>query len=196
MIHSVKTAWACALRRTRNFFTLGWKIFKSVRTAFWKTFDKALHRGAWGQWMWLGGFLVFFGAALYGISHAYVGIGVWRVVELLLDPGSFVGAFKENGTAFQLITTLIGAVFFTGLLISTVGNTLERRIDRFRNGNVAYEVDDHILIIGAGSMLTNLIKTLLEEKENLKRDIVILTSKDAEEVRAESTSKCNITKYF
>lgn len=163
-----------------------WKISKSARTGLWKKFDKSIYRGAWAQYIWLCGLLFFVWFVLQYISSRYYpNICNWRVVELLLDPGSFVDAYKKEGTTpFQLITTLIGAVFFTGLLISTVGNTLERRIDRFRNGNVAYEVDDHILIIGAGSMLTNLIKTLLEEKENLKRDIVILTSKDAEEVRA------------
>lgn len=163
-----------------------WKILKSARTGLWKKFDKSIYRGAWAQYIWLCGLLLFVWFVLQYISSRYYpNICNWRVVELLLDPGSFVDAYKKEGTTpFQLITTLIGAVFFTGLLISTVGNTLERRIDRFRNGNVAYEVDDHILIIGAGSMLTNLIKTLLEEKENLKRDIVILTSKDAEEVRA------------
>ena len=163
------------------------KKIKVIWTFLRKHFDKALYRGGWMQFILLATFVFFLCAVGVGVSACF-NVDGWRVIELLLDPGSFCDSDEEAcGKAniyFQLIVTLLGAVFFTSFLIGSVGNFLERRIDRYRNGGVAYEVDDHILIIGAGSMLVNLIKSLLEEEANTKRDIVILTSKDAEEVRA------------
>lgn len=149
-----------------------------------KHFDRALYKGGAKQFCWLFGIL----AIATGIGLAFspfFHVERWRVIELLLDPGSFSGSTENCGNVwFQFLVTLAGAVTFTCLLINAIGNFMERRIDRIRHGNIAYEVDDHILIIGAGSMLVNLIKALLEKEENTKRDIVILTSKDAEEVRA------------
>lgn len=149
-----------------------------------KHFDRALYKGGAKQFYWLFGILAIatgIGLAFSPLFH----VERWRVIELLLDPGSFSGSTENCGNVwFQFIVTLAGAITFTCLLINAIGNFMERRIDRIRHGNIAYEVDDHILIIGAGSMLVNLIKTLLEKEENNKRDIVILTSKDAEEVRA------------
>lgn len=162
------------------------KVFKIVWTLFWKNFDKTIYKGGKKQFFYLIGLLLILGC--FGIiASSYFNVEKWRVVELLLDPGSFCNSDEETGGKaniyFQLIITLTGAVFFTSLLIGSVGNFLERRVDRYRNGGIAYEVDDHILIIGAGSLLVNLIKSLLEREENTRRDIVILTSKDAEEVR-------------
>ena len=162
------------------------KKIKVIWTFLRKHFDKALYKGGWMQFILLAAFVFFLCAVGVGVSSCF-NVDGWRVIELLLDPGSFCDSDEETcGKAniyFQLIVTLLGAVFFTSLLIGSVGNFLERRIDRYRNGGVAYEVDDHILIIGAGSMLVNLIKSLLEDKANTRCDIVILTSKDAEEVR-------------
>lgn len=160
------------------------KMIKAVWTCLRKSFDKAFYKGKGSQFVWLI-FLLIIGGGIGLIISSCFNVKGWRVIELLLDPGSFCGSSTNNGNViFQLLMTLLGAVLFTSLLIGSVGNFLERRIDRYRNGGVAYDVDDHILIIGAGSMLVNLIKSLLEDEANTKRDIVILTSKDAEEVRA------------
>ncbi len=160
------------------------KMFKQLWAWTCKHFDKAFYKGGWKQFMWLTSFIIVIGGAGL-LASSFFDVKGWRVVELLLDPGSFCNSSDNGGNVlFQLAITLAGAVVFTSLLINAVGNFLERRIDRYRNGGIAYEVDDHILIIGARSMLANLIKTLLGKPENTKRDIVILTSKDAEEVRS------------
>ena len=178
------------------------KLFKRLWAWTCKHFDKAFYKGGWKQFVWLISFIIVIGGIGLVVSSSFE-VERWRVVELMLDPGSFCDSSENGGNVlFQLTMTLAGAVVFTSLLINAVGNFLERRIDRYRNGGVAYEVDDHILIIGAGSMLANLIKTLLEKTENSRRDIVILTSKDAEEVRAYILSEIpkkkarNIYVYF
>lgn len=156
---------------------------KKLWTILCKQFDKNFYKGGWRQFVWLSVFLAVFVVLGLYLSASYHVEG-WRVIELLLDPGSFCDSDTKGNVWFQLIVTLIGAVAFTGLMISTVGNFIERRVERYRNGGIAYEVDDHILILGSGIIVVDIIKTLLQEKENTKRDIVILTSNDAEELRA------------
>lgn len=160
------------------------KFCKKLWTMLCKWFDRDFYKGGWWQFVWL---LVFLGIFILGglwLSASY-NVDAWRVIELLLDPGSFCGSYEKSGNVwFQLILTLVGAVAFTGLMISSVGNFIERRVERYRNGGIAYEVDDHILILGSGIIVVDIIKTLLQEKENTKRDIVVLTSNDAEEFRA------------
>ena len=103
---------------------------KVVWTFLRKHFDKALYRGGWMQFFWLTVFVAFCGALGVGVS-SWFNVEGWRVIELLLDPGSFCDSDEETcGNAniyFQLIITLLGAVFFTSLLIGSVGNFLERR---------------------------------------------------------------------
>lgn len=185
------------------------KWFKKIWTSGWKYLDRALYRGTYRQFMLL--FILLFVVSLvfFCIGNS-IGIGELRIVELILDPGSFTGSDEEKvpenrkriSILFQLFVTLFGAVTFTCLLINTIGNWLERRIERYRNGGIAYDVDDHILIIGGGCKVVSLIKTLLDDVENAKRDIVILTSIDAEEVRARVFSeipknkKRNIYVYY
>lgn len=167
------------------------KFWKRICAYVGKHFDKAFFRGTWRQFEWLLVLLIVGSLLLFGIGNT-IGIGKWRIVELILDPGSFAGAYKDTpqntnyikGMWFQLTVTLFGAVTFTCLLINTIGNWLERRMDRYRSGGIAYEMDDHILILGAGSKVVGLIKTLLDRAENANCDIVILTSVDAEELRA------------
>lgn len=160
------------------------KFFKKTWAVLCKKFDKAFYKGGWRQFLWL--FVILFVFVLLGLwMAASYNVNCWRVIELMLDPGSFCDSFKNGGSVwFQLIVTLVGAVVFTSLLINAIGNFIDRRVDRYRNGGIAYDVDDHILILGSGSMAVNLIKTLLQDERNVKRDIVIMTSNDAEELRA------------
>lgn len=159
------------------------KYFKKIWATFCKRFDKAFYKGGWRQFVWLFVILALFVILGLWTCTSY-GVDRWRVIELMLDPGSFCDSSDDGNVWFQLVLTLIGAVVFTSLLINAIGNFIDRRVDRYRNGGIAYEVDDHILILGSGLMVTNLIKTLLQDEENVKRDIVILTSNDAEELRA------------
>ena len=160
------------------------RFFKKTWAVLCKKFDKAFYKGGWRQFLWL--FVILFVFVLLGLlMAASYNVNCWRVIELMLDPGSFCDSSKNGGSVwFQLIVTLVGAVVFTSLLINAIGNFIDRRVDRYRNGGIAYDVDDHILILGSGSMAVNLIKTLLQDERNVKRDIVIMTSNDAEELRA------------
>ena len=68
-----------------------------------------------------------------------------RALELMLDPGSFNDSDSAPFTIVtQLLVTLVGAVFFTAMLITVLGNIVSNRIQNFKKGRVRYRFDDHV----------------------------------------------------
>ena len=110
-------------------------------------------------------------------------ISFWRIIELMLDPGSFSGSEKP-ATIFQLIITLIGAAVFTALLITTISNMFSNRAEAYRNGETEVDLQGHTLILGANNIFYNSLNFLLSHKGKK----VILTSIKATEVRAKIAS--------
>lgn len=165
-----------------RFLKVTWRYIK-------KNFDKAIYRSRGTQFVWLGGIVLI--AVGIGVGAGrFFDIDEWRIVELILDPGCFGGSEHEEGSIWvKLAVTLIGSIVFTSLLINAFGNWLDRRIDNYRKGDVFYEFDDHILILGANNMLLNILDSLLQKDENRKRDIVVLTTGDAESLRTEIYSE-------
>ena len=173
---------------------------------FWRKFrqglDRAIYEGRFKQFLWLGGvvvlaFLVLWGlACICGLGNVPTGLSsgagtssrVVRVIELLLDPGAFVGSQAYGAVVFQLFVVLIGATLFTSFLIGAIGNLLSRRIESLTNGQYTYNFEDHILIFGSSSVLKN----ILDQIDNTEgRDIVIQTDRDAEQVRETIMSYTN-----
>lgn len=164
---------------------------------FWRKFrqglDRAIYEGRFKQFLWLGGvvvlaFLVLWGlACICGLDNVPTGLSsgagtssrVVRVIELLLDPGAFVGSQAYGAVAFQLFVVLVGAALFTSFLIGAIGNLLSRRIESLTKGQYTYNFEDHILIFGSSSMLMNLLRQI----GDTGRDIVIQTDRDVEQVR-------------
>ncbi|MCM1503082.1 MAG: hypothetical protein NC115_10525 [Bacteroidales bacterium] len=112
-----------------------------------------------------------------------------RIVELMLDPGAFVGSSKYGQkipVILQLVITLSGAVFFTAMLITAIGSIVSNRADDYRKGRVHYYFHDHILILGANSMAINMLREKYEESRKPDacrcRKIVILTTQDTEKL--------------
>ena len=101
-----------------------WKFFS-------QSFDRAFSRGNVWQFVWLIGFIVFFLLSFWGLSalpSLRVGRATdsapWfiRILELIMDPGAFVGSYnygehyKNWVTAFQFLVTITGAIFFTSFM--------------------------------------------------------------------------------
>lgn len=150
-----------------------------------KCFDKAFYRSRGEQFLWLVGIVALF-TVLGIVAGSFFNINEWKVVELMLDPGAFAGSYQDGPIVaiVQLLIAVIGAIVFTCLLINAFGNWLDRRIEAYRKGEIIYSFDDHVLILGANSMLFNVLKTVLKDIENVNRDIVIQTTTDVEELRA------------
>ena len=104
-----------------------------------------------------------------------------RTLELMLDPGSFGDSDKEDfPVALQFFVTLTGAVIFTAMLITVLGNIVSNRIENYKKGRVRYNFDDHVLVLGANSMLMNMLREFIQTKVHEGRKIVVLTTQDTE----------------
>lgn len=173
------------------------KYIRKIKRGFKKNFDKAFYRSRGEQFVWLVSIVLFCGTILWCISRFLYNMSAWHVVELMIDPGSFAGSCNEDNRCpwMELVITLVGLVVFTSLLINAFGNWLDRRIENFKKGEVFYDFDNHILILGANNMLINILKGLLEDSDNSNRDIVILTNSDAEELRSEIKSEITPRQY-
>lgn len=106
-----------------------------------------------------------------------------RALELMLDPGSFNDSDKAPFALLaQLLVTLFGAVFFTAMLITVLGNIVDNRIENFKKGRVRYRFDDHVLVLGANSMLVNMLREFIQTGVHQNRKIVVLTNQDTEKL--------------
>ena len=182
---------------------------KKLWRKFRQSLDRAIYEGRGKQFLWLGGILVVVFWLLVGLACVVgfdpqetaqsktvevvqdgdpVENSIaedagptrrMRVLELILDPGSFVGSYNYGKWWFQLLVVLVGATLFTSFLIGAIGNLLSRRVESLTKGQYTYDFEDHILILGSGSILENLLTQL----GNTGCDIVIQTEKDAEQVR-------------
>ena len=110
-------------------------------------------------------------------------VSIGRIIELMMDPGSF-SANEKPSTWFQLCIALIGAVVFTALLITTISNMFSNRAEAYRNGETEVDLKDHTLILGTNDIFYNSLNFLLDHKG----DKVILTSVKATEVRTRIAS--------
>lgn len=106
-----------------------------------------------------------------------------RTVELIIDPGTFMGSDETGFPVFlQFLVTMTGAVIFTAMLITVLGNIISNRIDDFKKGRVRYRFDDHILVLGANSMLVNMLKEFVQTGIHEGKKIVVLTTQDTLEL--------------
>lgn len=84
---------------------------------------------------------------------------------------------------WQAIAYLIGAVFFSGVTITFVGNWLSNRQEAYIKGTVRYWFEDHLLFLGGSRIILPMIKTIAGDKDLNKLDIVVLSSIDIEHLR-------------
>ncbi len=106
----------------------------------------------------------------------------WRLYYYFSDPGVQAELMTNNNLPkyVGLIMSTLGAIFLSGLLISTITNMFERKSDRWRLGFSYYKLEDHIVIIGSDQMVHGLVNELCEEQNN---NIVVMTSADVEQMR-------------
>lgn len=118
----------------------------------------------------------------------------WAIASFLFDGSTsfkdlinlFLGADlleNSNNYAFHLVIVLCGMFLFSAFLISVVSNMFENIAEDFRTGQSRYKHHDHILILGAGNSVKGILSALCEKDDNC--DIVVMTSRDVEELRKE-----------
>ena len=157
------------------------RLWRKLRQAV----DRAIYEGRFKQFLWLGGvFLLIFGIMLllaWGVgfdSEANPNRAL-RILELMMDPGSFAGAYVDGHVWLQFAMVILGTTFFSSFLIGAIGNLLSRRIESIESGQYSYDFDGHVVILGSSSMLMSVLKQI----KGLDKDIVIQTDGDVEQVR-------------
>ena len=79
------------------------------------------------------------------------------------------------------LATFLGTIIFGGMLISTLSNMLERRVELYRNGLTHYSLKNHIVVIGAAPNAIGTVKRLLQTETNTL--IAVLTMSDVDGLR-------------
>ncbi len=111
------------------------------------------------------------------------GISKWAFpFYLLVDGNAFNFYMNDNketvvggwATFVGCIIYIAGVVIFTGMIISVMTNMIERRVEKFRNGELYYLKSGHYIIMGFGDMVPSFIKHIFEKDSNAY--ILILTS--------------------
>ena len=104
---------------------------------------------------------------------------LWTLYYFYADPGTQ----QEPGNFpkwVAMIMSILGSIFFSGLLISTITNLFERTAEKWQSGFSYYKLKNHIVIIGSDQMVHGLVNQLCDAS---KDTIVVMTSTDVEQMR-------------
>lgn len=174
----------------KRFFTLG--------------FDRAFSGRGRKQFAWLVGILLLFFGVIYLVSWFFsfpepsdaatpdspqgaggsdVPMGrLLQLICLFIDPGSVANVTPELRW-FSLGVAILGLLLFTGLLISVVSNMLERRVERYREGEIAYPLENHVVVIGFDEMVPMLVRQICSDSRYGNCYILIQSVQPAAKVR-------------
>ncbi|QGY47286.1 hypothetical protein GM418_27560 [Maribellus comscasis] len=178
-----------------------------------RIFDRSFSGSIWKQLLWLLFFLLIAFLFWLGLSYLFLGSNVyieasfdggkklvnslnkemnnrfWGIISHLFDPGNLHMADSRT-RLFALLVAFSGSALLSGLLISTFSNSLERRIDKIKLGEVNYSFKNHYVIIGYNPMIPALLKQLYKKIQKHRNvDIVLLSSQSVPEVKSKLQSQ-------
>lgn len=85
-----------------------------------------------------------------------------------------------NFQIFSVFVSIIGAVFFSGILVSTITNSILCRVDDYKKGKIHYKhLKGHHIIIGANEILPAIVNSYKREKGK----IIIVSEKSPNEIK-------------
>jgi hypothetical protein len=117
------------------------------------------------------------------LNHEIKGLGTnryWALLSQFLDPGNIDKAEEEHRILTSLVA-IAGSVTLGGLLIATLSNILERRVDKIKNGEVRYRLKGHAIIAGYDPYAITIIKNTLRKTK--KATVVLFTSRNPVDVK-------------
>lgn len=162
-------------------------------------FDRSFSGKGWKQLLWLCGVILTIFSIIYGISLWFIfpeptysdyliddsSAPLGRLMQLIclfIDPGN-INNVSPSLRWFALLVVVTGLVLFCGMLISVLSNMLERRVERFREGDIVYPMKNHVVIIGFDSMVPTLIQQICASPKYSGRHILIQSVQPASEIR-------------
>ncbi len=125
----------------------------------------------------------------------------WGIYFHFTDPGNQSSASPVAGSRWAALTAMLGVFLLNGLLVSSIVSVVDRRKERWQNGEIRYpwrHLKDFAIVIGANEAVSTVIKRLLTEhihgeindKCEHHNDYVILqTCRDPQKVRTELSSR-------
>ena len=176
-------------------------LYRKSYSKLIQTIDRIVSTGHMAQFYWLltCGFVVYvFLSSLMGTFYAF---GIphdehelnWNPLSLtyllLTDPSTMASILKSNTHVADIIVivsitiSVLGALLFTGLLVSVFSNFMQRRVEDYQKGRITYEFSGHIVFIGYDEILPSLVKQCTENEKDKK--ILIQTKAPSEQVREE-----------
>lgn len=162
------------------------KINKTIAGGFWKKFLVFLLLNI----IVLGGFL---------LVYRYIGeIGLntsnnannetirpWEAILIFTNANSIL-ANKEISIPlwFLFVVDVVGAVLFTGLIISIITSWFHEKIQAIKEGHIHYNLKNHVVIIGYDRIVPSIIKKIINDEVYHKDSVIVLqTCDDIESVR-------------
>lgn len=128
-------------------------------------------------------FALFFILIQWGDKTDNITENLWQLYYNFSDSNQQVSIDSALGwrRGIMALATFWGTIIFGGMLISTLSNMLERRVELYRNGLTHYSFKNHIVVIGAAPNAIGTVKRLLNtEKDTI---IAVLTMSDVDELR-------------
>ena len=108
---------------------------------------------------------------------------------LLIDSNAFTNLYNsQDEFSIDRVTVIIacifyvlGAIIFTGMIISVMTNMISRRVENHRYGLIHYLKSGHYVILGYDDMVPSIIDDIFTRDENAY--VLLLTSQDAVKTR-------------
>ena len=104
---------------------------------------------------------------------------------LLIDTNAFNNLYINGIHGWALvvssITFVIGAFIFNGAIIGIITNSIERRVENYRQGHLHYLRSGHYVIMGYDEMVPSFILHIFDKDKDAY--ILILTAKDTTDIR-------------
>lgn len=86
------------------------------------------------------------------------------VLTLFVDPGT-INEIPLSDRWLALTISVFGLIIFTGILISVLSNMLERRIERYRSGDIRYSLSNHVVIIGFNRIAPSIVTQICQNSK-------------------------------
>ena len=124
--------------------------------------------------------VMFFSIQLYG--HEEWGERLWVVYNNFVDPGNQMNETAWSSRLLLGIVSFSGSILLGGVLISTISNIIERRVDVVNTGRMTYRnITQHYVLIGFNELSINMIRELYNECSSAR--ILLMSGIEAATVR-------------
>jgi hypothetical protein len=158
-------------------------------------FDGLLARGTWAVLLWLGivtAIVVMIaslllrraGVTLSGSEDDSWVEDFWQSMLRTIDSGTMASDTGWDQRAVALVVTVFG-VLVLGTLIGVIASGVESRIDEMKRGRSAVVESDHVVVLGASSLLPVVVDQLLRANAERRIAVVVMCDRDPVELQEE-----------